>query len=133
MPQPIAARTTRKHMAAMIMPARLPPTTGSESAPAGRVFGLRDSESRPMANIAGRPAPASRPKTTIFHKALRMIKDIVCFPCRSGRHYSLRFGPSDGFGPRVVHVGLVHLGGAGPGVDRRRHRDKDEEIDDQAR
>src|SRR5436305_5316582 len=79
MPQPMAARTTRKHTAAMIMPAGLPPTTASESAPAVRVFGPRDSESRPTANIAGRPAPASRPKTTIFHKALRLIKDIVCF------------------------------------------------------
>src|SRR6478735_10983571 len=133
MPQPMAARMTRKHTTAMIMPARLPPTTASESAPAVRVFGPRDSESRPTAKIAGRPAPASRPKTTIFHKALRLIKDIVCFPCRSGRRYWLGFGRSDDSGPLVVHVGVVHLGGAGPGVDHRRHRDKDEEIDDHAR
>ena len=32
MPQPIAARTTRKHTAATIMPATLPPTTTSVSA-----------------------------------------------------------------------------------------------------
>src|SRR4029077_3334276 len=123
MPQPIAARTTRKHMPAMIWPARLPPTTASESAPAVRVFGLRDSESRPTANIAGRRAPASRPKTTIFHRALRLIKDIVCFPCRSDRRYWLGFGRSDDSGPLVVHVGVVHLGGTGPGADRPRHRD----------
>src|SRR2546430_17609090 len=129
----MAASTTRKHTAAMTIPARLPPTTASESAPAVRAFGPRDSESRPTANIAGRPAPASRPKITIFHKALRLIKDIVCFPCRSGRRYWLRFGRSDDSGPLVVHVGVVHLGGAGPGLDHRPHRDKDEEIDDHAR
>src|SRR5258708_22924914 len=133
MPHPMAARTTRKHTAAMIMPARLPPTTASESAPAVRVFGPRDSESRPTANIAGRPAPASRPKTTIFHKALRLIKDIVCFPCRSGRRYWLGFGRSDDSRPLLVHVGVGHLGGAGPGVDHRRHRAQDEETDDHAR
>src|SRR5256885_11008856 len=133
MPQPMEARTPRKHTAAMIMPARLPPTTASESAPAVWVFGPRDSESMPAANSAGRPAPASRPKTTIFHKALRLIKDIACFPCRSGRCYWLGFGRSDQPGPFVVHVGVVHLGGAGPGVDHRRYRDQDEELDDHAR
>src|SRR5437773_12502984 len=120
MPQPMAARTTRKHTAAMIMPARLPPATASESAPAVRAFGPRDSESRPTANIAGRPAPASRPKTTIFHKALRLIQDIVCFPCRSGRRYRLRFGRSGVVGPTVDLFGVALLGGSGRGVDRRR-------------
>ena len=33
-----------------------------------------------MANSAGRPAPASRPNTTIFQMAERLIQPIVCFP-----------------------------------------------------
>ena len=34
----------------------------------------------PTANSAGSPAPAMRPKTTIFQMAERLIQDIVCFP-----------------------------------------------------
>src|SRR5271170_1169259 len=82
MPQPMAASTIRKQSAAMAMPTGLPPmtTSESESAPAVWVRLPLEREYRPTANSAGSPAPASRPKTTIFQIALRLIQDIVCFP-----------------------------------------------------
>src|ERR1035438_9742904 len=64
----------------MTMPTGLPPTTTSESAPAVWVLGPLARENMPTANSAGRPAPAIRPKTTIFQIAVRLIQDIVCFP-----------------------------------------------------
>src|ERR1035437_6857017 len=73
----MAASTTRKQTAAASMPAGLPPITTSESAPAVLVFGPLDREYRPTAKIAGSPAPASRPNTTIFHGAVGLIQDMV--------------------------------------------------------
>src|ERR1700735_3443945 len=79
MPQAMAASTTRKQIAATAMPTTLPPTRPSESPPpAVWTRGPFDREYRPMANIAGSPAPARRPKTTIFQIAERLIQDIVC-------------------------------------------------------
>src|ERR1035441_10003453 len=97
----MAASTTRKQTAAASMPAGLPPITTSESAPAVLVFGPLDREYRPTAKIAGSPAPASRPNTTIFHRAVRVIREVGVFlslgprlrarvrpegPIRSNRH-----------------------------------------------
>src|SRR5580700_194159 len=76
----MAARITRKQIQARIMPSGLPPTRTSESAPAVWARPPRDREYRPTANSAGSPAPAMRPKTTIFQRAVRLIQDIVCFP-----------------------------------------------------
>src|ERR1700685_4440452 len=128
----MAASTTRKQIAAMTMPTTLPPTRESESPPpAVWTRGPLDREYRPMANIAGSPAPARRPKTTIFQSAERLIQDIVCFPCRSGCR-GLGFGRSDRSGPVVVHVVGVDLAAAGPPVDEARDRDQDHQVDDHA-
>src|ERR1700733_14383924 len=120
-------------IAAMTMPTRFPPTTWSESAPAvcTRLPGQASVRS-PMANSAGSPAPASRPKTTIFHRALRLIQDIVCFPCRSGCCRGLGFGRSDRARPLVVDVVVVDLAAAGPPVDDRDHGQQDDQVDDHA-
>src|ERR1700729_3069892 len=76
----MAASTTRKQNAAATIPAGLPPMTTSESPPAACVRPPFDSATRPTANKAGRPAPATRPRTTIFQIASRLIQDIVCPP-----------------------------------------------------
>src|ERR1700685_3918561 len=62
------------------MPAVFPPTTTSESTPAVAVLGPLDRARSPIENSAGSPAPATRPKTTIFQIASRLIHDIVCSP-----------------------------------------------------
>src|ERR1700691_3823017 len=132
MPQAMAASTTRKQIAATAMPTTLPPTRPSESPPpAVWTRGPFDREYRPMANIAGSPAPARRPKTTIFQSAERLIQDIVCFPCRSGCR-GLGFGRSGRSGPFVVDVAGVDLAAAGPQVDEARHREQEEEVDNDA-
>src|SRR5271170_5212563 len=80
MPQPMAARTIRKQIAAPRMPTGLPPMTTSESAPAVCVFGPLDREYSPTAKIDGSPAPSRRPKTTSFQSAVRLIQDMIRFP-----------------------------------------------------
>src|SRR6185437_4575535 len=137
----MAARMTRKAIAASTMPATLPPTTTSESmspsTPAARtcaVFGPRDSAYRPPANRAGRPAPAIRPNTMIFQSALRLIQDIVQVSCRcSGRG---RLGGDllggNPAGPLRVHVVVVDLGGPRAPEDEPGERGQDDEVDDDA-
>ena len=61
------------------MPTTLPPTIESESAPPAvavlaRAPPDRDRVRRPMANRAGSPAPATRPKTRICQSALKLIQ-----------------------------------------------------------
>src|ERR1700685_232045 len=118
MPQAMAASTIRKQSAAMAMPTTLPPTRPSASEsppPAVWTRGPFDREYRPMANIAGSPAPARRPKTTIFQSAERVIQDIVFSPCPPACR-GLGFGRSDRSGPFVVDVVGVDLAAAGPPV-----------------
>src|ERR1700691_1834928 len=81
----MAASTMRKQIAAPIAPTTLPPMSTSASdppsAPATRaVRGPWDSEYMPTAKMAGRPAPAIRPNTTIFQSAVRLIQDISALP-----------------------------------------------------
>src|SRR5580658_11088039 len=132
-------------IAAMIRPSTLPPIRRSLSAagpapaapaPAPAVCTRaplgQDRVRSPMANRAGSPAPASRPYTTIFHSALRLIQDIVCLPvpqaCSSGRRGGLGFR-SNRSGPVVVDVLVVHLGGPGLDVDDHHDREQDEQVD----
>src|SRR5580658_3443960 len=134
MPQPMAASTIRKQSAAMAMPTTLPPTRPSASdspPPAVWTRGPLDREYRPIANIAGSPAPARRPKTMIFQSAERLIQDIVRFPCRSGCR-GLGFGRSGRSGPFVVDVAGIDLAAAGPPVDEACDREQDQEVDDHA-
>src|ERR1700733_10681956 len=140
MPQPMAARTMRKAIAASTMPSTLPPTSTSESSPASPpavaarpVRGPQDRVYRPPAKRAGRPAPAIRPNTTIFHRALRLIQDIVlatslrrCAPL--GRDGLGRLGRGHAAGPLRVDVVVVHLGGAGPVVDEPGQRGEEDEV-----
>src|SRR3984957_20769145 len=141
MPQPMAARTMRKAIAASTMPSTLPPTSASEAPPPSApavatlpVRGPQDSVYRPPANRAGRPAPAIRPNTTIFHRALRLIQDIVlstslrrCAPL--GRDGLGRLGRGHAAGPLRVDVVVVHLGGAGPVEDEPGQRGQQDQVD----
>src|SRR6202021_1748220 len=112
-------------MAARTMPITLPPMSTSESAPpsAPASFARRgpsDSEYSPAAKRAGRPAPASSPKTRIFHNALRLIHDMLASPlfrCSGRGLLGVRLGRYDAAGPFRVHVVVVHLVAAGAPVD----------------
>src|ERR1700730_15737638 len=139
MPQPIAARTMRKAIAASTMPSTLPPTSASESPPPSApavatlpVRGPIDSAYRPPANRAGRPAPAIRPNTTIFQSAVRLIQDIVDSPLsRSGRGGLGGDLPGGApAGPFRVYVVVVHLGAAGAPEDEPGERGQQDEVHD---
>src|SRR5580692_15777 len=139
MPQPMAARTMRKAIAASTMPSTLPPTSTSESSPPSAPAvaslpdrGPRDRAYRPPAKRAGRPAPAIRPNTTIFQSALRLIHMGLLPFSRSGRcgldrRVVLRRHAA---GPLCVHVLVVDLGGAGAPEDEPADDRQDDDVHD---
>src|ERR1700755_3352385 len=117
MPQAMAARTIRKHTAAIAVFTGLPPTTASESPPAVCVLGPLARETMPIANSEGSPAPAIRPNTRIFQIAEKLTQAFMSAPCRSGCCRGLGFGRGDRSAPLGVDVVVVHLAAAGPPVD----------------
>src|SRR5690348_2809696 len=136
----MAARMTRKAIAASTIPTTLPPTSTSESPPSGPAvaararFGPSDSAYRPPAKRAGRPAPAIRPYTMIFQSADRLIQDIGIRSLSRGSGRSRLDDDTavraDSAGPFRVHVLVVHLGLAGAPVDADAECGQDKEDDD---
>src|SRR5450755_1660028 len=87
---------------------------------------------RPTANRAGSPAPASRPTTTICHRAVRLIQEFTFSPLSPSDPCGFWLGRSDRPGPLVVDIVRADRGLTGPQVDAAGDSDQDHEVHDHA-
>src|SRR5262245_31689975 len=130
----MAASTMAKQPAAIAIPARLPPTSSSSETVTCPFPGELSARS-PIAKMAGSPAPASRPTTTISQMARRSIQSVMAeappLCCTALMRLVGLAGPRRGdcAGPFRVHVLRVHPGAARSPVDAGRYGDQHQQID----